>query len=88
MAGEVTEQHFILRVQSPELAAKLRGWLRDAVNIDGALKLLFETGAQRRAQEAGHAGTHRSRTRAAAAPTPPRRRAAALPPQTATASAR
>ena len=68
MAGEVAEQHFILRVQNPELAARLRGWLRDAVNLDGALKLLFESGARRGAARRGgqQRGRARAGTRAAA----------------------
>jgi hypothetical protein len=36
-----TEQHFILRVRSPELAAKLRGWLRDSEDINDAVRLQF-----------------------------------------------
>ena len=38
-----SEQHFILRVQNPELASKLRGWLRDTTNIQGDVRLLFES---------------------------------------------
>lgn len=34
------EQHFILRVQDPELADKLRGWLRDGHTLD--IRLLFD----------------------------------------------
>lgn len=36
------EQHFILRVPNPDLANKLRGWLRDQTNIDGQMSLVFE----------------------------------------------
>lgn len=37
------EQHFILRVQNPELAERLRRWLRDSENIE-EVRLLFDTG--------------------------------------------
>lgn len=37
------EQHFILRVQNPELANTLRAWLRDKANIEGDVRLLFES---------------------------------------------
>lgn len=36
------EQHFILRVPNPELANKLRGWLRDQASIEGQISLVFE----------------------------------------------
>ncbi|KAF8056368.1 TAF7 [Scenedesmus sp. PABB004] len=41
------EQHFVLRVQNPALAERLRGWLREQASIDGAVKLLFEQAHQR-----------------------------------------
>jgi hypothetical protein len=37
-----TEQQFILRVQDPDLAGRLRGWLRDKENIE-EIRLLFES---------------------------------------------
>jgi hypothetical protein len=44
----VEEQHFILRVQDPELAGRLRGWLRESGkesdNIED-VRLLFESSA-------------------------------------------
>jgi hypothetical protein len=42
MAAESNlEQHFILRVQNAELAAKLRGWLRDQATVDN-MSLVFD----------------------------------------------
>ncbi|KAF6262239.1 TAFII55 protein conserved region-domain-containing protein [Scenedesmus sp. NREL 46B-D3] len=42
MAAESNlEQHFILRVQNAELAAKLRGWLRDQATVDN-ITLVFD----------------------------------------------
>jgi hypothetical protein len=40
--AEVAEENFVLRVQPPALAAKLRGWLREQRGLDGRAELLFE----------------------------------------------
>jgi hypothetical protein len=43
MSADNVEQHFILRVQNPELASKLRGWLRDTNTVEGRVRLLFDS---------------------------------------------
>lgn len=40
--AEAAEEHYILRVKPPALAAKLRGWLREQQGLDGRAELLFE----------------------------------------------
>ena len=36
------EQHFVLRVPNPELADKLRGWLRNTEQLNEHISLIFE----------------------------------------------
>jgi len=40
--AEVGEEHYVLRVKPPVLAAKLRAWLREQQGLDGRAELLFE----------------------------------------------
>ncbi|GBF92677.1 transcription initiation factor TFIID subunit 7-like [Raphidocelis subcapitata] len=45
--AEAVEEHFVLRVKPPALAAKLRGWLREQQGLDGRAELLFEDSNRR-----------------------------------------
>ncbi|KIZ04533.1 hypothetical protein MNEG_3427 [Monoraphidium neglectum] len=45
--AEVNEEHFIFRVKPPQLAAKLRGWLREQQGLKGRAELLFEDNNRR-----------------------------------------
>ena len=40
--ADAQEEHYVLRVMPPDLAAKLRAWLREERGLDGRAELLFE----------------------------------------------
>lgn len=46
-AAEAAEEHYVLRVQPPDLAAKLRAWLREERGLDGRAELLFADNGRR-----------------------------------------
>jgi hypothetical protein len=41
--AEPIEEQFILRVEPPDLADKLRRWLREEQGLEGRVELLFDS---------------------------------------------
>jgi hypothetical protein len=47
VATDLIEEQFVLRVEPPDLAEKLRKWLREETGLQGRVELVFAGGAHR-----------------------------------------